>query len=517
MGLTNKEKRRFKPISDTKPITDYLIHDTNAVIKLTPKTESTPTPITILTLEAEKEIYLDLLNEPKIAVFVHSFFPDVLISDILPKLLPLKNYADFYFNFTENTIDADTLSIIKEIFNPTVTITKNKGRDIGGFFHCFEQAYKTNKKYDYYLVLHTKKTIHYPDLGIIWRNQLLNATIKNKEHIENVIFTFENNNKIGMIGAKEKLIENNATDEELRKLKFICDYFNIKTLRNKAILGTMFWVRAPILDHYFRNNNAIKYFRSSFIENDGDICHGELPHAFERFFGTMVYNLNYTIEGDVVEKKYSSKKTNIWQLYYSDSQLNLLDPKFIPRKCKEPDIDKNPIMENLDIIDIYYNKSKTWTKSDYIGIVSARFEEKTKLTYHQIISEISDDYQIYSLSPISHHDQPPVYSKIYFYKDITKMCEFVDSRNILPIKLYGYNKQQAHCNYWLVNPQYFKDYVENWLMPVYNLFYKSDEGNEFFKCKRLHGKKQICSVAFFLEGLFAAFLHDKKFKHIYIK
>lgn len=204
-------------------------------------------------------------------------------------------------------------------------------------------------------------------------------------------------------------------------------------------------------------------------------------------------------------------KIGIYQLWYNEEQKKQLDPEYIPRKIKEYDRQKNPFQENNDIIDVYYNEK--WKEFELIGVISWRFFEKTKLTPESIYQQIEQGYDIYSMSPIT-YKKPKHHYDTREYAGMFEICQFVDSAKILPVKTWGYNKIHSYCNYWLLTPENFEDYILNWLMPVMNLFKYSDEAKKLFSYKMAHRGDMYSTVVFFLEGLFSLYLYNKKFKHI---
>lgn len=226
---------------------------------------------------------------------------------------------------------------------------------------------------------------------------------------------------------------------------------------------------------------------------------------------------NYGISPETIRKfglkiKVNDLNLKIWQLNCSFNMEAIPDPMFIARNSKEPDRIKNPFFENNDIIDIYYNES--WQDADFIGIVSRRFYEKTKLTYADIASVVTKDYQCYSLSPKSYKNMIHTYQR----KNVTgiqEICKYIDSWNVLPLKLATFNGESHYCNYWLLTPDRFRDYVENWLMPVINILTKSDKSKFVYEYETKHRKgENYKSVVFFLEGLFSVYASTQRIKSI---
>jgi lipopolysaccharide biosynthesis protein len=247
-------------------------------------------------------IGIDNERTEKIAVLVHCYFIDVLIHTVLPKLLPLSKYADFYFNFIKNNDTVNqtmAIEIIKSNFdNFTINYTeKNIGRDINGQFNNLKSIYKTNKKYDFYLLVHTKKSTHLNKKAAkYWTDELLNSTVGNYDVINNILDNFTNNKKIGMVGCPKNKYETLKVMFHDNKEKYdtICDILGIdKKTKSYFIGGTFFWVKSEIIDHYFKNNDNLNTISSNFGEKG--LLDGDWHHAMERIYGTLCYDLGYAI------------------------------------------------------------------------------------------------------------------------------------------------------------------------------------------------------------------------------
>jgi hypothetical protein len=204
----------------------------------------------------------------------------------------------------------------------------------------------------------------------------------------------------------------------------------------------------------------------------------------------------------------------IWQLYFKQEQTKVLDPNFIPKPCTQPDRKLNPYHENNDIINIYFTEE--WKDADFIGILSWRFFEKTKLRMDNIINQIENDCDIYTLTPATsaYMGQKHHYRQNFPGQGMDYICKLVDDAGILPIQCVDYAKYTSWCNYWLLTPEYFKQYLEQYLIPLFDFFKYNDRAKKMFEFTTMHRGEPYPTVVFFFEGLFALFLHDKKFKHI---
>ena len=231
----------------------------------------------------------------KIAVLVHVYFTDVLINKLIPKLKPLANDADFYFNFVRGQETKEALDIIKRTFkNHTVNYTEqNIGRDVNGQLNNLKSIYSRLKRYDYYLFLHTKKSVHLkPEQGEYWM-QNLTSIIKDKKTIQNTLNDFKTKPTLGMVCDSKCKV--NLMTVNQHNFEVFCRGFGMDPQGEFWFCaGTMFWVRANIIDTFFSDPRMIPAVQGTFREENGAID-GEVHHVIERIYGKQVYSLGYTI------------------------------------------------------------------------------------------------------------------------------------------------------------------------------------------------------------------------------
>jgi len=237
-------------------------------------------------------------NDLKIAVLVHSYFNEVLIDKIIPRLLPLNGLVDFHFNFVDGMEGNDHCVeyINSTLENVKINYTdRNVGRDINGQFNNLKSIYSQNKIYDLYLFLHTKKSTYLDaEQSSGWLQDLLSGTINNVYDINRIITIFKEQNDVGMIGTSKHMHLNWLGGNE-EKFKTICKKLKIDHKKDfYAIFGTMFWCRSEIFDYYYNKPGLIDKLSKDLSENgwrDGD-----WHHAYERVFGAQCSQLNYKIK-----------------------------------------------------------------------------------------------------------------------------------------------------------------------------------------------------------------------------
>jgi len=105
---------------------------------------------------------------------------------------------DVYINLCKSIYDQDELNgmqdqIKSDFTHVTVTLTENKGADLGQFFAQVDYILKQERNYKYLIKLHSKT-------NIFWMNQLVNSLLETPEKIMENIDLFNKYKQIGMIG-----------------------------------------------------------------------------------------------------------------------------------------------------------------------------------------------------------------------------------------------------------------------------------------------------------------------------
>jgi hypothetical protein len=179
---------------------------------------------------------------------------------------------------------------------------------------CLDNIYRWNKEYDYYLFLHTKKSVQCVRGGSAVRSNLLTGTVQSSEYISEVLNTFIENTDVGMIGSGVIRQDTLGDSQYPPKLIELFDFFKLTTRVNEAVMGTMFWVRAAIIDKYLRPMGAFLSLKTFFDgrEETGSIhgVSGQYEHAFERIYGSMVRESGYRILDSASVSSTKAKEEN---------------------------------------------------------------------------------------------------------------------------------------------------------------------------------------------------------------
>ena len=201
-----------------------------------------------------------LKNNIAVAVHAHIFYID-LIGDIINKTNNMPTKFDLYITtnsqkkkeYIKNYIEKYSKSI-----NYRIEVFINKGRDI---FPFLLQMKKVFHKYKYICHIHSKKTIHAPKLGFVWRNYLYKNILGSKEIISNILTDFETNDKLGFIFPETFYDVKRAASEFSPSLINIMNYLINKMFKGYKIgdkfdfpAGNMFWARNKAIYQIFQIN-----------------------------------------------------------------------------------------------------------------------------------------------------------------------------------------------------------------------------------------------------------------------
>lgn len=295
-----------------------------------------------------------------VAVVIHSYYVD-LLDDIYHYAKQVPEYVDLYIT----TGSIEKKKAIEEKFVQLnckkfeVVLTENRGRDLAALLVASREIVK---KYDYVCFTHDKKTSGNAGPVTVGRSFFYTAienVLSSKEYIENIIATFENNPRLGVVSPPGPLHsvyfgslgrEWTVCYEETKK---ILDEFgvevNISPDKQPFVLGTSLWFRTDALKTLLEKDWCHEDFPDEPLGSDGTISHG-LERAFPYFAQGRGY-----YSGWVMTEEYASLE--IANLRYLLS--NVID---VQQKKREPYIEyyfKDYMalqkMKKYEIGTIYYN------------------------------------------------------------------------------------------------------------------------------------------------------------------
>ena len=199
---------------------------------------------------------------------------------------------------------------------------ENRGRDVSAYLVAASDVYA---KYDYICLIHDKKSKQLPNkyMGDEFCYYCFENNLATAEYVENIISTFEQNPKLGMLvppvlnfGPFYYVVLNNELGVNRDSVKKLYQDFKISVPFDDhpvAPFGTMFWVRGEA----FRTILSKKWKYSDFPKepnkNDGTIL-----HAIERFYPITVqesgFYVGYLATEDFASMQYDNNLFYLCQL-----------------------------------------------------------------------------------------------------------------------------------------------------------------------------------------------------------
>ena len=233
----------------------------------------------------------NLNNKCLIAVQMHLFYED-LIDYMVNKTNNIPIKFDLYITIISPGIYNDVKNFIKRYSkanNFEILIVENKGRDILPLLTQFKSKFRF---YKYLCHIHSKKSQHSDELGLLWRNYLFNNLLGNATIISEILYDFENNEKLGFIfpEAFYRVIKPfyTITNETKIWMEFIFyklfPNYKIGKLLNFPA-GNMFWAKIDAIFQIF------KYDFNKYFPLENNQTRDTFMHGMERIWLYLVkYN-----------------------------------------------------------------------------------------------------------------------------------------------------------------------------------------------------------------------------------
>lgn len=224
--------------------------------------------------------YADIIFD-KTAVIAHIFYPE-LTGELLSyvKNIPIP-FGLFITTDTEQKRAEIFDAVIKsgvEAIEIEVRVTPNRGRDIAPKYIGFRDVYD---RYDSFLHIHSKKSLHADGLGNVWRRYLLEHLIGTPD-IARANLEILSADKIGVVYPEhaEDVKPHINWGYDFSIAKKILSRIGV-SLDSNTILefpsGSMFWARSEAIQNILNLNLDF----SAFPEEKGQVD-GTLAHAIER-------------------------------------------------------------------------------------------------------------------------------------------------------------------------------------------------------------------------------------------
>lgn len=215
----------------------------------------------------------------------------------------------------------------------------------------------------------------------------------------------------------------------------------------------------------------------------------------------------------------------IYQNYLSSNELAELDPGFIPHS-----LESNPQPHLREIYQFFnFYDSAQYKEADYVGVLSKKFFEKTRIQGSHFIEFIKNNpgYDVYFINPFpqnAYYSYNIWHQGEFFHPGIIDATQSILDLSGTPIKLDTLGRQDKksllYCNYWVGNANFWEKYIP-FLKTLYNCIEKLPDSQKeiYYSNGRyinlVENEIKKCPLfPFIFERLFSTFLlaqHDIKY------
>lgn len=260
-------------------------------------------------------VYPEKSEQPsKTALILYIYYEDN-VEYCLKYVASMPEESDIYIiSSKQTTLDKCKKSDLLKNYNVTYRLKNNRGRDVSAYLITAKDVFDN---YDIICCVHDKKTPQISGIyGYEFQQQCFECCLKNKIYVQNIINTFKNNPKLGMlcpppiIFANTDAINNGMGPNmpamkklfKMLKLNVPFDYEPIGTF------GSMFWIKSHAIKPLFRHEWKYEDFPEEPLSNDGSIS-----HAIERIYPAVAQEAGYYsgwISPDTFASMYSTLLIN---------------------------------------------------------------------------------------------------------------------------------------------------------------------------------------------------------------
>jgi lipopolysaccharide biosynthesis protein len=276
--LSKKIMKRIYPfiVPFISPIKKLL-----GLIKSSPQLESVPKVV-------QKHDDSRITTKTTIAVVVHLYYFE-LADEVISYLKNIDHPFSLYINTPvekPQKVKEKFIDIAKDLY---IDQFENKGRDILPFLETTKKY--SLHKYDVICKIHTKKSLH-SEIGNYWRFALFNSMLGSVNRVNCIVNSLVNNSRYGLASCKELIIYTNIDHMNRKNLQFLNRFYKIKNKPAPYVAGTMFWIKGSTISPIFEKDLSKKDFHTEAGKVDGN-----LEHAYERFFGSLLASQDQSIIG----------------------------------------------------------------------------------------------------------------------------------------------------------------------------------------------------------------------------
>lgn len=236
----------------------------------------------------------------KIAVLYHIFYEDT-IEYIAEELESLKRFnVLFFFNVCSeapNRFEVKTI-LAKQFPASVITISSNKGKDIGGKLLLLDACIKISFDPHWIVFLHDKKSLHALN-SKTWKSDLLKIVDSTyQSEIDEII---SGNNKYGIIATHNYVLKQLREDQTFIGvngpiLDQLVQTYHINCSSYEYIAGTMFWGKATALLSFFKAHNPLLIRQTLEEGNVLDNFGGTYTHSWERMLSWIILSQGLQIK-----------------------------------------------------------------------------------------------------------------------------------------------------------------------------------------------------------------------------
>jgi lipopolysaccharide biosynthesis protein len=227
---------------------------------------------------------------PRIFVFIHIYYVD-LAESLLGYLPNLPFPFDLYIS-TDQPEKAAVIQKTLERLGQTcqeIRLCPNRGRDVAPKILRFADLYS---RYDYFLHLHSKKSLHDPVMGAAWRKYLCQSLVGSPEIVRSIFQIFSQPH-IGVVFPRYMAYYDPQFrwGQNLLQTTLLLKKMGITITEEERLdfpAGSMFWGRSAILKPLL----DLQLQMEDFEEEAGQLD-GTLGHAIERSITFLAKKAGY--------------------------------------------------------------------------------------------------------------------------------------------------------------------------------------------------------------------------------
>lgn len=246
-----------------------------------------------------REYSMPLNTAPKVALFMHIYYPE-MASEMRKYANNMPKDADIFISTNTEEKKALIQKTMEGLNRKvTVVVVENRGREYAGFFIGLKEYVKD---YDYICIAHGKKSRYEKPyiIGDSFAFHCFENTLSSADYVKNVIATFENNPRLGLLvpPVPEHAMYYTTISREWRGnfpgMQVTLDGWGFKAPLSAdkppvAPLGGFFWFRTKALQKLFDHN----FTYDVFPEEPCTAIDGTIMHIIERIYPFVAQDAGY--------------------------------------------------------------------------------------------------------------------------------------------------------------------------------------------------------------------------------